>query len=63
MARGMENAPMLAPISQTVLTSFQGYSGQLELVLDEDAILLLTIKNGKGTKNFPSANEGFVKVL
>ena len=62
LAKGIENVPILAPISQTVLTSFQGYSGQLELV-DEDTISLLTIKNGKGTKNFPSANHGFVEVL
>ena len=58
----MENVPMLAPTSQTVLTSFQGYSGLLELV-DEGTISLLTIKNGKGTQNFPQANHGFVEAL
>ena len=53
---------MLAPTSQTVLTSFQGYSGLLELV-DGSTISLLTIKNGKGTQNFPQANHGFVEAL
>ena len=62
LARGMENVPMLAPTSQTVLTSFQGYPGQLKLV-DEDTISLLTIKNRKGTKNFPGTNHRFVEDL
>ena len=62
MDSGIENVPKLAPTSQTVLTSFQGYSGRLELV-DENTISLLTIKNGKGTKDLPSANHGFVEVL